>query len=263
MNENQKGATEDAFNTRVCGKDERQLPDGAELASGGSRAGRDGAEIAKRDYILGHSGDGARNGKAKEGSEARRQERLEEIDPLTLPYVAMSEIPYLPKRAGIYFIIEEGGVVVYIGQSLNIRLRWAGHHIADELCPPMDLEAARRIHIAWLIVEDNSQLNDLERAFIWRLRPRLNQKYNGDPKPPKTPKPKSQPLTDAISRITVAEAAKLKNCSKSMILQLIRRNVLTAKRVGPILLIPRYLVEAYQLPGQGKGPRRPRRKSLQ
>lgn len=261
MNGKEKGATND-FNTQVCRADGRQLPHGAELASIWDCAGGDTARPSERDQVLADPPNGSGDGKAEEGAKTS-QERLEEIDPLALPCVAMSEIPYLPKRAGIYFVIEEGGVVVYIGQSLNIRLRWAGHHVADELCAPMDLEGARRIRIAWLIVEDNSQLSDLERAFIWRLRPRLNQKYNGDPKPPKTPKPKSQPLTDAISRITVAEAAEMKKCSKSMILQLIRRNVLTAKRVGPILLIPRYLVEAYQPPGQGKGPRRPRRKRLQ
>jgi excisionase family DNA binding protein len=55
-----------------------------------------------------------------------------------------------------------------------------------------------------------------------------------------------------MEKITVAQAAKLKDCSKSTILQLIRKNILPAERVGPIFLIPRYAVEAYQLPGPGR-----------
>lgn len=63
-----------------------------------------------------------------------------------------------------------------------------------------------------------------------------------------------------MEKITVKQAAELKNCSKSTILQLIRKNILPAERLGPIFLIPRYAVEAYQLPGQGKGSRRKRAK---
>lgn len=58
-----------------------------------------------------------------------------------------------------------------------------------------------------------------------------------------------------MEKLTVAQAAELKCCSKSTILQLIRKNILPAERVGPILLIPKYAVQAVQLPGQGKGPR--------
>jgi hypothetical protein len=111
-----------------------------------------------------------------------------EIDPLALPYVALSETRYLPTCAGIYFAIEEGGAVGYIGQSLNIRLRWRSHPIAADLCAPADLAMARRIRLAWLAVEDPQQLDQLQRAFIRRFRPRLNQTHNGEPKPVEKPK---------------------------------------------------------------------------
>lgn len=58
-----------------------------------------------------------------------------------------------------------------------------------------------------------------------------------------------------METLTVAEAAKLKNCSKTTILQLIRKKILPAERRGPIFLILKSAVEAYQPPGQGKGPR--------
>jgi len=67
-------------------------------------------------------------------------------------------------------------------------------------------------------------------------------------------------LEVTMEEITVAEAAKLKGCSKTRILQLIRKSHLPARRVGPVFMIPKYAVEAYQLPGRGKGSRRKRAK---
>lgn len=64
-----------------------------------------------------------------------------------------------------------------------------------------------------------------------------------------------------MEKLTVLQAAHLKGCSKSTILQLIRRSILPAERVGPLFLLPRYAVEAYELPGQGRGPRRRGRKN--
>jgi hypothetical protein len=124
----------------------------------------------------------------EEGPEARGADRGEDgdrgkqIDPLTLPYAALSESRYLPTCAGIYFAIKEGGEVAYIGQSLNIRHRWRSHPVAAVLREPSDLEAARRIRVAWLAVEDIGQINQLERALIRQFRPRLNDTYNSEPK---------------------------------------------------------------------------------
>jgi excisionase family DNA binding protein len=61
-----------------------------------------------------------------------------------------------------------------------------------------------------------------------------------------------------MEEITVAEAAKLKGCSKTRILQLIRKSILPARRLGPVFVIPKYAVDAYQLPGRGRGSRRKR-----
>lgn len=58
-----------------------------------------------------------------------------------------------------------------------------------------------------------------------------------------------------MDKLTVTEAAKLKGCSRSRILQLIHANILPVEIAGPIYLIPKYAVEAYQMPGQGRGPR--------
>ncbi len=89
----------------------------------------------------------------------------------------MSELRYLPTCAGIYFAIEEGGEVAYIGQSLNIRQRWRSHHVQDDLCDLTILESARRVRLAWLEVSDVDALSDLERTMIQRFMPRLNDSY--------------------------------------------------------------------------------------
>lgn len=106
----------------------------------------------------------------------------DQLDPRTLPYVALSELRYLPSCAGIYFAIEHSGEVAYIGQSFNICRRWRSHPVAADLCEVSDLSAARRIRVAWLTVENPLHMDELERAFIRRFRPRLNDTYNRDPK---------------------------------------------------------------------------------
>lgn len=97
------------------------------------------------------------------------------IDPLALPYVMMSELRYLPTCAGVYFAIEAGDQVAYVGQSVNIRNRWRRHHREGDLCDLSDLEAARGVKIAWLEVSDLAKLSEIEREMIQRFRPRLNK----------------------------------------------------------------------------------------
>jgi GIY-YIG catalytic domain len=99
----------------------------------------------------------------------------------------MSEMHYLPTIAGIYFAIEEDEEVAYIGQSLNIRQRWRTHHVQGDLCDLTSLESARRVRLAWLAVEDAQERDRLERSFIRKFRPRLNQAHNGDPQLIKVP----------------------------------------------------------------------------
>lgn len=136
-----------------------------------------------------NSATGNQHAEAEGGcAQGQNEEKSEEghaaksINPLTLPYVALSELRYLPTSAGIYFVIEEGGEVTYIGQSLNIRRRWHSHHVQDNLCDPSDLDAARRVRLAWLEVTDVAALADLERQMIQRFLPRLNDTYTRQPR---------------------------------------------------------------------------------
>ena len=169
------------------------------LAETQTGARRGVAGIAGARQMVGDTGERTSDGAPEVGrTEGRDKTRSDEgdqkpeetagawagrIDPLTLPYVALSELRYLPTCAGIYFAIEEGEKVAYIGQSLNIRQRWRAHTVAADLCEASDLAAARRIRLAWLAVEDVRELDRLERSFIREFRPRLNQVHNGEPTP--------------------------------------------------------------------------------
>lgn len=94
----------------------------------------------------------------------------ESIDLSTLPYVALSERNALPSTSGIYFAIDSEGTVQYIGLSKNIQHRWLQHHRYNEL------QSINGIRIAYLAVDDETLLLNIERALIAWFNPVLNRK---------------------------------------------------------------------------------------
>lgn len=100
------------------------------------------------------------------------------IDPFKLPFVTMDRRLDLPKRTtGLYFVIEANNTIAYIGQSKDIRGRWAAHQVTECFNSPQS------VRIAWFALAVSfdahgfAQLHDLERAMIRRFRPRLNAVY--------------------------------------------------------------------------------------
>src|SRR5262245_46510521 len=94
------------------------------MASPEPGSGRGAERSTDTRPMVGDTGERAGDGTPAMGRAARwNEESVEEgraeqsINPLALPYVMMSELRYLPTYAGIYFAIEEGGEVAYIGQS--------------------------------------------------------------------------------------------------------------------------------------------------
>jgi predicted HicB family RNase H-like nuclease len=92
---------------------------------------------------------------------------------LTLPSVPFAERKHLPKCAAIYFVLNAAGTVLYIGQSINLAVRWAAHHKAAKL---REHQAAR---IAWLVMDDVALLNAVEDACIVYFEPVCNRFYDG------------------------------------------------------------------------------------
>ena len=85
-----------------------------------------------------------------------------------LPSVAFADRRAMPRIAAIYFVLDSGRNVIYIGKSKSLRYRWAKHHRIPEI------ESVADARIAWLSVDNPDTLDAIERDYITRFRPPLN-----------------------------------------------------------------------------------------
>lgn len=92
---------------------------------------------------------------------------LTAINPADLPAIPLAERAALPDTPAIYFVLA-GDTVLYVGQSVNVRQRWLAHHRLQQL------NEHGGCRIAWLMVDDTSLLDEMERACIAHFRPALN-----------------------------------------------------------------------------------------
>lgn len=92
----------------------------------------------------------------------------EYIDPSTLRALPLASRRQFPETTCIYFAIDSLGAVQYIGQSVNLRQRWAGHHRREHL------EGLGGVRIAWIEISDRAFLNEIESALIDWFDPPLN-----------------------------------------------------------------------------------------
>jgi predicted DNA-binding protein len=94
----------------------------------------------------------------------------ETIELSSLPSLSLLQRKDLPEVSGIYFVINNQGVIQYIGKSINLKQRWQQHHRLSQL------EELPDIKIAWLEVSDHSLLLEIERALIHWFKPSLNRR---------------------------------------------------------------------------------------
>lgn len=94
------------------------------------------------------------------------------------PIARLTLLPYLPSRkradlpsiTGLYFVVQHGGVVLYIGKTRNLLQRWRNHHRAAQLI-------AADTWIVWYAMPSqigDQSLTAAERAAIRTFAPRLN-----------------------------------------------------------------------------------------
>lgn len=95
------------------------------------------------------------------------------IDPLSLPYVFLSEKDKLPQISAVYFAIAPSNKIIYIGSSSNLQKRWISHSRIK------DFEDYRYIKIAWL--EVGQERENLELFLINRFSPALNKRGVSSP----------------------------------------------------------------------------------
>lgn len=94
--------------------------------------------------------------------------------------MAYGERGLLPAIPGVYCLLTERNLILYIGQSENICQRWKGHHLKTKL------RAGASLRIAWRETFSESGRLKLEALLIRRHQPRLN--VNLLPRPLPTPK---------------------------------------------------------------------------
>lgn len=93
---------------------------------------------------------------------------LASLDFNTLPSLPLSNKKALPEVTCIYLAIDSLGSVQYVGQSINLRQRWANHHRFSQL-------AELDVCITWIEVSKPELLNEIESALIEWFDPPLNE----------------------------------------------------------------------------------------
>jgi len=106
------------------------------------------------------------------------------VDPFSLPCVDLDDKTALPRKPGLYFVID-GQRLLYIGRSKDLNQRWKGHHRYKQI-----KQMARFPQIAYLDCDDESLLWT-EREIISRFKPLLNDtSVDRDPVTAPAPQPK-------------------------------------------------------------------------
>lgn len=90
----------------------------------------------------------------------------------TLPSLAYSYKNNLPNDSGVYFVYK-GDEVYYIGQSNNMKSRWASHEKDKEMCLAPNLVSDPNLRIGWMDLHPDL-LDFAEKYLIGLLHPVLN-----------------------------------------------------------------------------------------
>ncbi|ACK72687.1 Excinuclease ABC C subunit domain protein [Gloeothece citriformis PCC 7424] len=90
---------------------------------------------------------------------------------LKLPYVDLKKKQLLPEYSGIYYVVDEAGLVWYIGQAKKINERWAGksHHRLHQL----EAQKKKQFRIYYESIAIGC-LDEVEKQRIQQYNPHLN-----------------------------------------------------------------------------------------
>jgi hypothetical protein len=97
-----------------------------------------------------------------------------EINPLELPSILLKDRCKLPRISAVYFLLSEDKIQ-YIGQTVNLKNRWAGHHHMYSQFQ-LDLNAK----IAWLEISSRDFLLEAEDSLIKWFNPLFNRGSQND-----------------------------------------------------------------------------------
>lgn len=140
---------------------------------------------------------------------------------LSLPAVALSDRGSLPIAAGLYFVVDDEGHLLYIGQADSLRRRWRGHSILRSHKGTLS-----RLRVAWYLTD----CPQLERV---RLEAALIRQY----RPPANPASAATPVIPVVDGwFTTSEIAAALGVDASRIRQLISELHLSPRKVWGRLL---------------------------
>lgn len=90
---------------------------------------------------------------------------------LNFPKVSLEMKDLLPECSGIYYVVDQNNVIIYIGQAKNLKKRWQGnsHHRINQL----KATRKREFHLYYEKVSE-SQLDQIEKSLIQKYQPELN-----------------------------------------------------------------------------------------
>src|SRR3954470_6695411 len=88
--------------------------------------------------------------------------------PAELPSLPLAQKRELPRVPAVYLAIGEHNEVLYIGQSGSLLTRWLAHNKWPEL------QRLGGVRLAWIELETEEFLADVERVLIRHFSPRLN-----------------------------------------------------------------------------------------
>ncbi len=97
---------------------------------------------------------------------------LKNFNHLSLPSVIYAYRANLPEESGIYFAYKDNEIY-YIGQSTNMKTRWASHNIGEVMTLAPNLISDPDLRIGWMLVP-NDLLDFAEKYLIGVLHPILN-----------------------------------------------------------------------------------------
>lgn len=103
--------------------------------------------------------------------------KVKSIDVGSLPFVTLENKCDLPKAAGVYVVLsftaELNGMKVaplYVGQSINMRRRWASHHKLPKIKQYLDVRI-------YYLQSSVTELDEIESGLIERLQPLHNDTW--------------------------------------------------------------------------------------
>lgn len=100
---------------------------------------------------------------------------IDQVNPWALPSTSIADLALLPDCAAIYFVIQ-GSTIIYIGKAVRLATRWKRHHRLEQVRSEYPGSC-----VAWLELTRRDPLEQIEKALILRLNPKLNRTPSIEP----------------------------------------------------------------------------------